>query len=45
MLNVSRLAEFEHELIRARNGEGRERANARGVHMDGRLTSTPDFAG
>lgn len=27
------LAEFEHELIRARTGEGRERARARGVHM------------
>jgi DNA invertase Pin-like site-specific DNA recombinase len=27
------LAEFERELIRARTGEGRERAKARGVHM------------
>jgi DNA invertase Pin-like site-specific DNA recombinase len=27
------LAEFERELIRARTGEGRERANARGIHM------------
>jgi DNA invertase Pin-like site-specific DNA recombinase len=27
------LAEFERELIRARTGEGRERARARGVHM------------
>jgi DNA invertase Pin-like site-specific DNA recombinase len=27
------LAEFERELIRARTGEGRERANARGVKM------------
>jgi len=27
------LAEFEHELIRARTGEGRERAEARGVKM------------
>ncbi|PPQ30952.1 resolvase [Rhodoblastus sphagnicola] len=27
------LAEFERELIRARTGEGRERAQARGVHM------------
>src|SRR5258708_30819146 len=27
------LAEFESELIRARTGEGRERAKARGVHM------------
>jgi DNA invertase Pin-like site-specific DNA recombinase len=26
-------AEFERELIRARTGEGRERAKARGVHM------------
>ena len=28
-----RLAEFERDLIRARTGEGRERAKARGVHM------------
>jgi DNA invertase Pin-like site-specific DNA recombinase len=27
------LAEFERELIRARTSDGRERANARGVHM------------
>lgn len=27
------LAEFERELIKARTGEGRERAKARGVHM------------
>jgi len=27
------LAEFERELIRARTGEGRQRAKARGVHM------------
>ena len=27
------LAEFERDLIRARTGEGRERAKARGVHM------------
>jgi DNA invertase Pin-like site-specific DNA recombinase len=27
------LAEFERELIRARTGEGRKRAKARGVHM------------
>ena len=27
------LAEFERELIRARTGEGRERAKVRGVHM------------
>ena len=27
------LAEFEHELIRARTSEGRERAKARGQHM------------
>ena len=27
------LAEFERELIRARTGEGRVRAKARGVHM------------
>ena len=27
------LAEFERELIRARTGEGRERAKARGIHM------------
>ncbi len=34
MLNVlGGLAEFERELIRARTGEGRRRAKARGVHM------------
>jgi DNA invertase Pin-like site-specific DNA recombinase len=34
MLTVlGRLAEFERELIRARTGEGRERAKARGVKM------------
>src|SRR5208337_2885299 len=27
------LAEFERDLIRARTGEGRDRAKARGVHM------------
>lgn len=27
------LAEFERDLIRARTGEGRERAKARGIHM------------
>jgi DNA invertase Pin-like site-specific DNA recombinase len=27
------LAEFEREVIRARTGEGGERAEARGVHM------------
>src|ERR1700731_1843138 len=34
------LAEFERELIRARTGEGRERAKARGVKM-GRRPSSP----
>src|SRR5208337_3034350 len=29
------LAEFERELMRARTGEGRERAKARGVHIGG----------
>jgi DNA invertase Pin-like site-specific DNA recombinase len=33
------LAEFERELIRARTGEGRTRAKARGVHMDARQHS------
>ena len=33
------LAEFERELIRAKTGEGRERAKARGVHM-GRLQTS-----
>jgi DNA invertase Pin-like site-specific DNA recombinase len=34
MLTVlGELAEFERELIRARTGEGRERAKARGVKM------------
>ena len=30
---LSGLAEFERDLIRARTGEGRERAKARGVKM------------
>jgi DNA invertase Pin-like site-specific DNA recombinase len=34
MLTVlGRLAEFERDLIRARTGEGRQRAKARGVKM------------
>jgi DNA invertase Pin-like site-specific DNA recombinase len=32
-LNAGGLAEFERELIRAKTGEGRERAKARGVKM------------
>ncbi len=35
------LAEFERELIRARTGEGRERAKARGVKMGRRPKLTP----
>ena len=35
------LAEFERELIRARTGEGRERAKARGVHLGRPLKLTP----
>ncbi len=35
------LAEFERELIRARTGEGRERAKARGVHMGRPPALTP----
>jgi DNA invertase Pin-like site-specific DNA recombinase len=35
------LAEFERELIRARTGEGRERAVARGVKMGRRPKLTP----
>jgi len=35
------LAEFERELIRARTGEGRIRAKARGVHMGRPSTLTP----
>ena len=35
------LAEFERELIRARTGEGRERAKARGVRMGRRPKLTP----
>ena len=31
--NLGGLAEFERELIRARTGEGRERAKARGVRL------------
>jgi hypothetical protein len=34
-------AEFERELIRARTGEGRERAKARGVKMGGPPKMTP----
>ena len=34
------LAEFERELIRARTGEGRERAKARGVKMGARNSTT-----
>ncbi len=39
MLTV--LAEFERELIRARTGEGRERAKARGVKMGRKPKLTP----
>lgn len=35
------LAEFERELIRARTGEGRARANARGVRMGRKPKLTP----
>jgi DNA invertase Pin-like site-specific DNA recombinase len=35
------LAEFERELIRARTGEGRERAKARGTHMGRPLKLSP----
>jgi DNA invertase Pin-like site-specific DNA recombinase len=35
------LAEFERELIRARTGEGRARAKARGVHMGRPSALTP----
>src|SRR5882762_6647394 len=35
------LAEFERELIRARTGEGRVRAKARGVHMGRPAALTP----
>ena len=35
------LAEFERDLIRARTGEGRERAKARGVRMGRRPKLTP----
>ena len=35
------LAEFERELIRARTGDGRERAKARGVHMGRPFKMTP----
>jgi DNA invertase Pin-like site-specific DNA recombinase len=35
------LAEFERELIRARTGEGRERAKARGVKMGREPKLTP----
>ena len=35
------LAEFERELIRARTGEGRERAEARGVKLGRKPKLTP----
>src|SRR6476619_1564635 len=35
------LAEFEHELIKARTGEGRQRAKARGQHMGRPLALNP----
>lgn len=35
------LAEFEHDLIRARTGEGRERAKARGVKLGRKPKLTP----
>jgi DNA invertase Pin-like site-specific DNA recombinase len=35
------LAEFERELIRARTGEGRERAKARGVKLGRKPKLTP----
>jgi DNA invertase Pin-like site-specific DNA recombinase len=35
------LAEFERELMRARTGEGRERAKARGVKMGRKPKLTP----
>jgi DNA invertase Pin-like site-specific DNA recombinase len=35
------LAEFERELIRARTGEGRERAKARGVTLGRKPKLTP----
>jgi DNA invertase Pin-like site-specific DNA recombinase len=35
------LAEFERDLIRARTGEGRERAKARGVKMGRKPRLTP----
>jgi len=38
------LAEFERELIRARTGEGRERAKARGVKMGRKPKLTPHQA-
>jgi DNA invertase Pin-like site-specific DNA recombinase len=38
---LSGLAEFESSLIRARTGEGRERAKARGVKMGPKFKLTP----
>ena len=35
------LAEFERELVRARTGEGRERAKAQGVKMGPKFKLTP----
>ena len=41
---IGGLAEFERELIRARTGEGRRRATARGVKMGGKPKLTPHQA-
>jgi DNA invertase Pin-like site-specific DNA recombinase len=38
---IGGIAEFEHELIRARTGEGRARARERGVHLGRHPTLTP----
>jgi DNA invertase Pin-like site-specific DNA recombinase len=40
-LHLGGLAEFERDLIRARTGEGRERAKARGVKMGRKPKLTP----
>ena len=39
---LGELAEFEPDLLRARTGEGRERAKARGVKLGRKAKLTPE---
>lgn len=44
MWAITPIAEFERELIRARTGEGRERAKERGVHIGEALQCLAEYA-